>query len=207
MRSGGWVFMHDTARRLLYTIAMPNDIISKFAPDQYYTLGPKTFWYFFSKKSATGFVFLIIALIISVVRSYSAGGPDVTSFLRAASWFSFVVAVMTFTTALISSRIIYKNTGFTLGEDALTLRHGVFTKEEFAIPYRQIQNIEIERTLGERFLGISKLIIQTAGHENDEEEKKDDSEGIIPAVDRDIAVSLETELLKRANHKNLWSLF
>lgn len=182
---------------------MPNDIISKFAPlapDEYHNLGPKTFWYFFSKKSAVGFVFLIIALIISIARSYSAGDPDMASFLYAASWFSFVVAVMAFTTALISSRIIYKNTGFTLGEDALTLRHGVFTKEEFAIPYRQIQNIEIERTLGDRFLGISKLIILTAGRENDEEEKKDDPEGIIPAVDRDVAVSLETELLKRAEN-------
>ena len=86
-----------------------------------------------------------------------------------------------------------------MGEDALLLRHGIFTKEEFAVPYRQIQNIEIERTVGDQIMGISKLIILTAGHENDEEEKKDDPEGIIPSIDQHIAMSLQTELLKRTN--------
>ncbi|HEY4500241.1 MAG TPA: PH domain-containing protein [Candidatus Paceibacterota bacterium] len=167
--------------------------------DTYYTLGPKTFWYLFSKNSLFGFVFLVIALIISIIRSYSTGDPGIAGFLRIASWFSFILAVVGFVIAFVSGKIVHKNTGFMLGEDALLLRHGVFTKEEFAIPYRQIQNIEIERTFGDQMMGISKLIILTAGHEGDEEEKKDDPEGIIPSIDLNIAVSLEGELLKRAN--------
>lgn len=178
---------------------MPDDTISRFTPNQYHTLGTKTFWYLFSKNCLSGFVFLIIALIISIIRSYSTGNPDMAGFLRIASWFSFIIAVIGFVVAFVSGKIIYKNTGFMLGEDALLLRHGVFTKEEFAIPYRQIQNIEIERTFGDQMMGISKLIILTAGHETDEQEKKDDPEGIIPTVDSSVALSLQAELLKRAN--------
>ncbi len=180
--------------------------IPPLANDQYYNLGPKTFWYLFSKNSLSGFVFLVIALVISIVRSYSAGSPDMTGFLRMASWFSFAVAVIGFIVAFVLSKIVYKNTGFTLSEDALLIRHGVFTKEEFAVPYRQIQNIEIERTLSDQMMGISKLIILTAGQENDIEEKRDDPEGIMPAIDRAVAVLLEAELLKRANIQKVISV-
>lgn len=180
--------------------------VSLLVNDTHYNLGSKTFWYFFGKNSLTGFVFLIIALIISIIRSYSGGNPEIASALRIASWFSFIIAVIGFIAAFISSKMIYKNTGFTLGEDALIISHGVFTKEEFAIPYRQIQNIEIERTLGNQMMGISRLMILTAGEETEEEKKRDDPEGVFPVIDKEIAISLENELLKRANIQKVISV-
>ena len=164
----------------------------------YQNLGSKTFWYLFSKNSVTGFVFLVTALILSITRSQFTGNVDMASFARSASWVSFVIAIISLVVAVIVTKLVYKNTGFILSHDALLIRHGVFTKEEFAIPYRQIQNIEIERTLGDQIMGISKLIILTAGLENSEEEKKDDPEGVIPVIDHKVAVLLQGELLKRA---------
>lgn len=172
--------------------------MSGLSNDTYYNMGPKTFWFFFSKKSITGFVFLVIALILSMVRANFTSDPGTASFVRIFGWISFVIAISGFLVAFISSKLSYKNTGFTLSPDALLLRRGVFTKEEYAIPYRQIQNIEIERTLGDQMLGISKLIILTAGLET-ELESQDAPEGIVPAIDKDVAHSLQRELLKRAN--------
>lgn len=176
------------------------------ANDTRYNFGSKTFWYIFSEKSITGFVFLFAALAVSVSRYYLTGNQEIAGFLRMASWFSFAVAAVGFVVAAISGKLIYKNTSFSLSEDALTLSRGVFTKEQFAIPYRQIQNIEIERTLGDQIMGLSRLIILTAGLEESAEEKRDDPEGIIPHIDRDIATALEMELLKRANIQKVISV-
>jgi len=171
--------------------------ITVLVENTYYKLGSKTFWYFFSKQSITGFVFSLAALILSVIRS-SVINPGMAGSLRLVSWLFFVVAIISLLIALFYSNLKYKNTGFTISPDALLLRRGVIKKEEFAIPYRQIQNIEIERSLTDRLIGISKFIILTAGEEN-EEEKKDEPENILPEIDKNIAILLQGELLKRVN--------
>ena len=47
--------------------------------------------------------------------------------------------------------------------------------------------------------GVARLAILTAGHEEAKEGEEDTAEGILPAVDRTLAESLQTELLKRAD--------
>ncbi len=48
-------------------------------------------------------------------------------------------------------------------------------------------------------IGLSRIVILTAGHEEDEKPGDDDSEGILPALDKDLAEWMQAELLKRAN--------
>ncbi len=71
-------------------------------------------------------------------------------------------------------------------------------KIETSIPYRQIQNIDIQRDLAYQAFNLSRLVILTAGHD-DEKPGDDQSEGILPALDKDLAEWLQTELLTRAN--------
>ena len=86
-------------------------------------------------------------------------------------------------------------------EDSFKIKRGVFSKTENAIPYRQIQNVDIERSLTFQMLGLSRLIILTAGHEDESPKRvsfgSDESEGIIPAIDQKLAGWLQTELLRR----------
>lgn len=87
-------------------------------------------------------------------------------------------------------------------EDSLKIKRGIFSKTENAIPYRQIQNVDIERDLVFQMLGLSRLIILTAGHEDEPKGVpygSDESEGVIPAIDQKLAEYLQTELLKRAD--------
>lgn len=85
-----------------------------------------------------------------------------------------------------------------MSDDSFKIRRGVLSKTENAIPYRQIQNVDIERNFMFQMLGLSRLIILTAGHEDEKPEERDEAEGVIPALDQKLAVWLQTELLKKA---------
>ena len=78
----------------------------------------------------------------------------------------------------------YANFEFFLDADALKIRQGILSKSETAIPYRQIQNVDIEQDLSDRLWGVARLAILAAGHEEAKEGDKNCSEGILPAINR-----------------------
>ena len=88
---------------------------------------------------------------------------------------------------------------FLMSDDSLKIKRGILNKVENAIPYRQIQNVDIERNFTFQMLGLSRLIILTAGHEDEATKGSNESEGIIPAIDSKLAEWLQTELLKKAD--------
>jgi uncharacterized membrane protein YdbT with pleckstrin-like domain len=59
--------------------------------------------------------------------------------------------------------------------------------------------VDIERNISYRMFGVSRIVILTAGNEEEKKSGEDESEGILPAIDKDLAEWLQAELLKRAN--------
>jgi putative membrane protein len=109
----------------------------------------------------------------------------------------FVIAVGI---AFLVAWLMYSTFKFSLGADSLKIKKGILNKEEIAIPYRQIQDVDLKRDLSFQMLGLSRIIILTAGHEDEKTAAGDeDSEGILPALDKDLAEWLQAELLKRTN--------
>jgi len=147
-------------------------------------------------------VFLVIAVLFFVLRetSFIKGLPfaNVDSYMTIAAWGALGLCVLCFLFVFLISWIIYENYTFFLGEDALKIKRGVFTREEIAIPYRQIQDVDIEQSISYRAIGVSRLVILTAGHE-DEKTEGDKTEGILPAIDSALAEQLQSQLLTRAN--------
>jgi uncharacterized membrane protein YdbT with pleckstrin-like domain len=139
-----------------------------------------------------------MALIFSIARSVSAVPAATVPFLGLAGLVSFVIFFIALGYAFLSSWLLYKSHEYCLAEDALKIRQGIMTKTEIAIPYRQIQNINIERTFSEQIMGLSRLIILTAGDDNDGKDGAA-SEGILPAIDKNLASELQNELIKRAD--------
>jgi uncharacterized membrane protein YdbT with pleckstrin-like domain len=92
----------------------------------------------------------------------------------------------------------YRTYKYCLGENSLKIKRGLFTKEEVAIPYRQIQDVDIRRDLYFQMMGLSRIIILTAGQE-DETPDDSESEGILPALDKNLAEWMQAQLLERAN--------
>lgn len=167
-------------------------------PDTYQTFGKKTFWVFFSKWIETPFVFLIIAFAISLLRRTSFIPLQFQKTVALISFSCFLIAIVIFVVCIFAARFVYKGQTFCLSTDALKIRKGIFTKQEIAIPYRQIQNVEIERTFFQQISGVSKITIVTAGHD-DVTTTQDESRVVIETMDRDVATVLQEELLRRAD--------
>ncbi len=68
-----------------------------------------------------------------------------------------------FVALLIITLFIYNNFKYEINEDGLRIESGVINKHSVALPYEQIQNVNIERTLFDRLLGFSRISIETAG--------------------------------------------
>ncbi|HEY0908131.1 MAG TPA: PH domain-containing protein [Candidatus Paceibacterota bacterium] len=166
--------------------------------DAYQTLGKKTFWLFLSKWLETPVSFLVLAFIFSFIRRLSVVPPQYQRLIAIGSIVCLGISIICFVVSVLSARFVFKNQGFNIGPDALKIRKGIFTRQEIAIPYRQIQNVDIERTLFQQATGVSKLVIVTAGAD-DPSTARVESQGILETVDREIAEALQSELLRRAD--------
>ena len=77
------------------------------------------------------------------------------------------------------------------------MQKGILFKREISIPYRQVQDITIDRPLIFQLCGVCRLNILTAGQDNDHD--NDPTEVNFPIIDRNLAYELRQELLTRAN--------
>jgi uncharacterized membrane protein YdbT with pleckstrin-like domain len=176
-----------------------NQVIDK---QGYQTFGKKVFWLFFLQISPTALVFLLISVVLFILsfQPFLTNSPfgNIQKYTFAASLITLMLCLLIIAGCLAFAWLTYINYVFSMGEDSFRIKRGIFNKTENAIPYRQIQNVDIERDITFQMLGLSRLIILTAGHE-DESSKGDEAEGVIPAIDQKLAEWLQTELLKRAD--------
>jgi uncharacterized membrane protein YdbT with pleckstrin-like domain len=173
-------------------------------PETYHKLGGKTLMMFVIQRIQAALVLLIVAIVLWVIQSQSflAQIPisNLNQYIGLAADACFLLFAFFFLIAFFIAWLIYINYKFSLGEDSLKIKRGILNKEEVAIPYRQIQDVDIDRNLSLRMLGVSRILILTAGQtEVKPGDDEDESEGILPALDRDLAEWLQAELLKRAN--------
>ena len=181
-----------------------NPITHPGVPEEvYHTMGRKTFWIFLLERIHAAFIFLLlsIALFIFSGQAFLEKTPmgDLTGYAAMGAWACLVLFVVALAITFLIASLIYKNYKFCLGDDSLKIKRGVLNKEEVAIPYRQIQDVDIKRDLSFQMMGLSSIVILTAGHDEDEKPGDDNTEGILPALDKDLAEWLQAELLKRAN--------
>jgi putative membrane protein len=169
----------------------------------YHTMGKKTFWIFLLQRVHAAFILLLLTIVLFVLEQqpFLASTPigDITRYVALGAWIGLALFVVVFLITLLIAWLIYANYKFCLGDDSLKIKRGILNKEEVAIPYRQIQDVDIKRDLSFQMIGLSRIIIITAGHDEDERPGDDDTEGILPALDKDLAEWLQAELLKRAN--------
>ena len=146
----------------------------------------------------------MIILLVSVVLFFAGkqvGPMNVLGYftvdLYQTSLLGLVLFAVIFLVTAFVGWLVYANYKFCVGDSALKIKKGIFNKEEVAIPYRQIQDVTIERDLSYQAFGLSKLTVLTAGHE--EQGESGEAEGILPALDKDVAEKIRDELLRRAD--------
>ncbi len=157
-------------------------------------LGKKTFWLFVLNNSRIAFIFLIITIISLIVPSFIQF--PISSYMNIAAIGAIILFLISLLIGYIAARLKYVNFTFILDNDAFKIKHGILSVEETAIPYRQIQSVDIKQTLFNRLIGVSQLVILTAGRGDDP--LKGESEAEFPLIDNDLTRSLQEQLLKKS---------
>jgi putative membrane protein len=168
----------------------------------YHTMGKKTFWIFFLERAHAAFILLLLTIVLFVLQGQAFLSTitiaNLSNYVGLAAFACLALFIVVFLVTFLVAWLIYANFKFCLGDDSLKIKKGILNKEEVAIPYRQIQDVDIKRDISFQMMGLSRIVILTAGHE-DEKPDEDESEGILPALDRNLAEWMQAELLKRAN--------
>lgn len=167
-------------------------------------LGIKVFYYYLSKKTLGGILLLVVSFFVSsskefIISKMSYILPPQTS-LSVTSYFVnglFVASVLIIIFGILMSWLSYISFKFVLGENAISIKKGILNKKEVSIPYRQIQNIDIEQSFNLKMMGVSRLVILTAG--NDNNDTAGEAEGIFEIIQSDVAEKIKEYILEKAN--------
>ncbi len=179
-----------------------------FQNGMYYTPGKRVLAYFIVSKSVP---IVVGASILMVIFSYlnsllvtmniPKGLPSFpVNFISLYILPAIVIlgiAVLIYVIA--SSFATYFSVKFMFDEFAFHIEHGIVSKSEIAIPYRNIQNITHEQTLNEKTWGTARIIVETAAT-NDQHSHH--GEGELPLLDMKTASALEAELLRRTSMRS-----
>ncbi len=163
-----------------------------------YKLGKKVFWFLFFKKNIKFFIFLILSFTVLYFINKPSFKDWVLSLNTVLSvpLLNLWIGTLLFCLILLMFVSIYEKYAqhkFMLGEHSFHIRRGFFMIKEKVIPYRHIQNVDLEQPWHYRIIGLSKLNITTARMDNFEDEKTN----LIPIIDKNIARKLSDFLIKQ----------
>lgn len=106
--------------------------------------------------------------------------------------FGLIWTAVVFIGAFIWARLSVINYGYELAEEGFKKESGILIKRYVAIPYSKVQNVDIYRGIIDRLLGLSTLVIQTAGISGQVM-----SEGLLPGLSAQEAIKVREEILKK----------
>lgn len=156
-------------------------------------LGKRAFIILCLEKSKIPGIALIITVFVMLFRDVLplSAQPVVSSIVS----FLILITVVLFVITFIIGWLDYSKYSFTFEEYDLRMKRGLIKKRETSIPYKQIQDINIERDPTFQLLGLSKIVMTTAGHEDAGEEGF--SEVTIEAIDKELAEEMRDMLQEK----------
>lgn len=157
-----------------------------------YHLDPGVRIYWSIGMIAAGLVVWIILMLVAGFTLDSLLGISTEMF----PLFFFTLVIILLLPYLVWIELNYHNYTYQFRKKRIVIRKGVLNKERTVIPYTQIQNININRNVLQRALGIATIKIETAGTNPWE------SEGIIDGIgDYHSFVQHAMELVELSKHK------
>ncbi len=102
--------------------------------------------------------------------------------------------------------LVYNHFYFAVEEEGFRIDYGIVNKRHVTIPFRQIQNVNITRSLIDRFLGIGRLEIESAGSTNFAKREivggtRSKAEGYLPGLSMKDAEHLHDLVLQKSMHE------
>jgi len=157
-----------------------------------HSLGNRAFFVFLVRRIKLAiFLFILTAAVWYGERwipaDYAPWGDYATRILFAvsAAYLLFIV---------LETYLEYRYYTYLFTDDAFIMTYGYVMRNEVATLYHHIQNVNIERSIADRMIGVSKIIIMMTG--SDRETRR--NQVVLPALGRRKAKLVQAELLRRA---------
>ena len=180
-------------------------------PDKkgYYRLGHTTFYFILLKYSFPAIVlFLIEVALVGAVAGKNSlppfselilSNPVLSMSVSIAALVLPSLILLALFVGFVATLVWYYSFRYKLGDNDLSFEKGLISRQEISIPFRQIQNADIEQSILFRIFNLADLVILTAGREDPDRATENESEIVMPALDADEARHLHEYLLDRAN--------
>jgi len=180
-------------------------------------LGRKAYSLLVWRKLTPALIILLIAVALlaadraiaaAVVSMASAGGATASRAFQAGVGTTvqfvvlsaFVVGLVACLISILIARFEYSNYTFTFEEFDLRLKRGLLSTKVTSIPYRQMQDVNLERHLMHRLTGTARLVIHSAGHEEAADAtagSSDEDEIVLDPIAADLADDIRLELQRK----------
>lgn len=172
-------------------------------------LGRKAYWLLMWKNSTSGLTCLLITFLVLILRSFivsnilkivdsigfSVKAGMITSYIDGAILILFVISLFVCLINILVARLTYVNHTFTMEEFDLRIKQGIVNIEELSIPYRSMQDINIERNVLHQFTGTARVVIDSAGHE--EQDSHNETDIILDPIDHELAEEIRVTLQRK----------
>lgn len=162
-----------------------------------YQLNPKAKWLFFWRNSGGTFLACIFLSIYIIPQITNMSSGNILG--KIILWLIIFFLIFGILSYIIAS-LQYKYYKFELAEDVFRAESGVIHKRYVSIPYERIQNVDIHRNLLARMLGLSEVLIQTAGY-SAVGRRGGGSEGKLPGLSPEDAEKVRDALIQMAKGK------
>jgi len=133
------------------------------------------------KNSVAPLIISVIAIVfwiasrgigdfIFVMFKLSGSGTEAVSRLisygvNGVTFVAFALAIVSLVMSLVTTKLNYRNYTFTFEQFGMRLKQGMVRTMELTIPYRQMQDVSIDRGFFHQLTGTSRVIINSAGRE------------------------------------------
>ena len=125
-----------------------------------------------------------------------AGGTDLVSTVLYIIFTGLIlIDLVVIGVGVIISFLDYKNYTFRFEEFDLIVKRGILNKEETSVPYRQMQDVDLEQNLMYQLFGVCRVVMMTAGHEDSG--MNDDTETVLEPIDKTLGEEIRKLLQSR----------
>jgi len=137
----------------------------------------------------------VTQIINSTTTNNTSTSQLATQILSLTTIIIFVISIVLIIIGIIIAILEYKNYSYQFNEFDLIMRTGILDKKETIIPYRQIQDINIDRPLFYQIFGLSNITLKSSGAEEAGEQKM--TEINIEPIDKNISNEIQIMLERK----------
>ena len=178
-------------------------------------LGRTAFGLLLLRKLVPGIIILVIACALLGARSgitdlivffMKFGGAVASQTVRSISGgvtyvveLAFAFAIVSLLMSVLTARAEYKNYTFTFEEFGLRLKRGMFRLVVLTIPYRQMQDVDVERGFFHQLTKTSRVVINSAGHEEPGTRftPAEETNIVLDPIDKDVSEEIRLMLQRK----------